>query len=134
MNSFIIKKNKNRIADIEKIYLWLHYIPLGQTITKSEKRVLAAYINLYFNTKNAYKAKESQDGLVYNYIFSAEGNRQILADAHIKASNLMVVKHHLRSAKCILTDKDGSNYLSKDIIPKFEKNGDIVVNTTIKFV
>ena len=134
MNSFIIKKNKNRVADIEKIYLWLHYVPLGQILTKSEKRVLASYINLYFNTKNAYKAKAAQDALVYNYIFGAEGNRQICSDAHIKVSNLQVIKFKLRHAKCILVDRDGSCSINKEVIPKFEKNGDIIINTTIRFV
>lgn len=61
-------------------------------------------------------------------------DKYVCSDAHIKVSNLQVVKFKLRQAKRILVDKDGGNSLNKEVLPKFEKNGDIIVNTTIRFV
>ena len=133
MNSFIVEKSVNRVADIEKIFMWLYYTPLGQTLTKTEKRVLASYISIYLSTKTVYQTSEIQEDLVNSYVFGAEASRLVMADSHIKAGNLQVVKKKLKDAKCILTNKDGNHYISKEVIPTIENNGDIIIYTTLRF-
>lgn len=134
MNSFIIKKSKKRVTDIEKVYLWLFYNPLGQLLTKGEKRTLAAIISLYLATKKAFNVSNIQSALVYNYIFGTEARKQICEDVKITQLALAVHLTKLRKYKCILKDKDGKDILNKVVIPEIAKNGDIYINTTIRFV
>ena len=134
MNSFIIKKSKKRVTDIEKIYLWLFYNPLGQLLTKEEKRTLAAIISLYLATKKAFNSTEKQDTLVYSYLFSNEAKEQICNDVKITRNCFNVRLHKLKEYNCIVKGKDSEYVLNKTVIPEIAKNGDIYINTTIRFV
>jgi hypothetical protein len=134
MNSFIIKKSKKRVTDIEKIYLWLFYNPLGQLLTKEEKRTLAAIISLYLATKKAFGSTKKQDTLVYSYLFSNEARGQICKDVKITRNNFNVRLHKLKEYNCIVKGKDSEYVLNKAVIPEIAKNGDIYINTTIRFI
>lgn len=134
MNSFEIKISKKITLDVKKITEWLQYTPYGHRITRREKDLLASYIALYLEIWNSNKNPEENKFIINSFVFGNYGNKIVREHVGISPEHAQVIKGKLVKTKCLVINEFGQYTLNKDIIPKIEENGDIVVTVRIKLI
>lgn len=133
MNFVTITKKKTDVTERELLVSWLYCIPQGQCLTKREKEVCATYIMLYnkaLKELRVSKLSKALKCLIWISLWDISTTDAIQRDLHISANNFHVIKHQLKKHGIFIM-KDGILQLSDKIIPVFDKNGSITIQTKL---
>lgn len=105
--------------DVSFFEAWLDFISPLHGMTKSERSVVANYLNSYYKLSKAVL----DDALIARILMSTESKQEIMEACGLKASNLQVILTKLKK-RGIFTNGRIDPRLIPDISPEVEESGE----------
>lgn len=135
MNFVHIVKQKTDAALREILLEWMYCIPGGWSLTKSEKQVTAALLFFYLGGIKEVKTgnkplSEGAKALIWENVFSTS-TFKVICELLKMTDTLLRVHKAMLKRKGVIDCINGCCKVSEQYIPKFDKNGNIVIKTVL---